>query len=97
MRKGGIISAIDDLNAHLKDSGETATEQAQTIANAFGGGRSSAAILTLSSQVDRLKTKFDAIGTSADGFNDKVAATQTTNLFKINAALSQMQATFIDL
>lgn len=74
-----------------------ATEKAQLLSEAFGGGRSSAAILTLTQQADRLKNKYDAIGASADTFNEKVQATHETNQYKLNAALAQMQTLLIDL
>jgi TP901 family phage tail tape measure protein len=97
MRSGGIVGAIDDLKAHLEASGKSATEQAAILSEAFGGGRSSAAILTLIQQSDRLKTKFDAIGVSAGTFKEKIDATRETNLFKMNAALTSMQSTLIDI
>lgn len=97
MRNGGIVPAMEDLNKHLKASGLSATQQAAVLSEAFGGGRTSAAILTLSQQVDRLKTKYDAIGASAGEFNDKVAATHETNMYKLNAAMAQVQSTMIDL
>ena len=97
MRSGGIVKAVDDLKEHLESSGKSATEQAAILSRAFGGGRSSAAILTLIEQSDRLKNKFDAIGASADTFQEKVNATHETNLFKYNEALAKIQATLIDL
>jgi TP901 family phage tail tape measure protein len=93
----GLVTAIEDLNTHLQASGETATEQAATLSAAFGGGRTSAAILTLTQQIDRLKNKYDEIGSSAGNFAAEVEATHETNLFKLNAALSSMQATLIDI
>lgn len=93
----GLVTAVDDLKAHLENSGKTATEQAAIMSNAFGGGRTSAAILTLVEQSDRLKTKFDQIGASADTFNEKVQATHDTNLYKLNAAMAAIQVTLIDL
>ena len=47
MRTKGLTFAIQDLEDHLAHSGLTATEQAQVIDHAFGGGRTSSAILTL--------------------------------------------------
>jgi TP901 family phage tail tape measure protein len=97
MRNNGLVAAIDDLNAHLRASGLTATQQAAVISEAFGGGRSSAAIETLLQQTERLRTKYQQIGAQADTFNEKVAATHETNLYKFNAALAQVQTTLIDL
>lgn len=61
----GLLVAIMDLKDHLKAAGLDATEQAAVIERAFGGGRTSAAIQTLMQESDRLKTKYDALGTSA--------------------------------
>lgn len=97
MRSNGLVAAVDMLKEHLISSGQTATEQAATLAHAFGGGRTSAAIMTLVEQSDRLKNKFDMIGESAGKFNKELEATHATNQFKLNAALAQMQATLIDL
>jgi TP901 family phage tail tape measure protein len=64
MRKpdGGIV-AIEDLNRHLKDSGKNATEQAQLVSKAFGGGRSSAGITLLLDEIGRLQSKYHQLGT----------------------------------
>ena len=97
MRNKGLVGAIDDLNEHLKASGQTATQQAATLSEAFGGGRTSAAILTLTQQSDRLKSKFDAIGESAGSFQEKIDATKQTNLFKMNEAMASMQSTMITI
>ena len=61
----GLLVAIMDLKDHLKAAGLNATEQAAVIERAFGGGRTSAAIQTLMIESDRLKSKYDALGTSA--------------------------------
>lgn len=97
MRNGGIVRAMEDLKSHLDATGFSASQQAEVLSKAFGGGRSDAAILTLLEQLDRLKMKYDAIGASAGTFAEKVAATHETNTFKLNAALAQMQVTLIDL
>jgi TP901 family phage tail tape measure protein len=66
MRKpDGLLAAVMDLKTHLEESGKTATEQNAIISQAFGGGRSSSAILTLIEESDRLKSKYGQIGTTA--------------------------------
>lgn len=66
MRKpDGLLVAVDDLKTHLEKSGKTASEQNAVISNAFGGGRSSSAILTLIGESDRLSSKYNQLGTSA--------------------------------
>jgi TP901 family phage tail tape measure protein len=97
MRSGGLVSAIDDLKSHLEKSGKSATEQARVLSDAFGGGRSSAAIMTLVEQSDRLATKFTAIGQQAGEFGDKVGATQETAAYKFHAAWAKVQADLVEL
>lgn len=61
----GLLVAVDDLKTHLEKSGKTAVEQNQIIEHAFGGGRTSGAIMTLIEESDRLKSKYDQLGTAA--------------------------------
>lgn len=66
MRKpNGLTTAIADLRKHLDDSGKSAVAQNQILSQAFGGGRSSAAILAMVQNVDQLRKNFDAIGKNA--------------------------------
>lgn len=66
MRKpDGLLVAVDDLKTHLEKSGKTASQQNAIISQAFGGGRSSSAILTLIEESDRLSSKYTQLGTSA--------------------------------
>jgi TP901 family phage tail tape measure protein len=62
---GGLLGAVMDLKAHLEASGKTASEQNAIIMKAFGGGRTSSAILTLLEESDRLKSKYGQLGDSA--------------------------------
>ena len=97
MRNGGLVSAIQDLKTHLEDSGKTAVQQAQIMSDAFGGGRSSAAIMTLVQQVDRLGSKYTQIGDQSGQFADKVAATQETAAYRFHNAWAKVQADLIQL
>jgi TP901 family phage tail tape measure protein len=77
MRNGGLLKALQDLQKHLKDSGESASQQQVTLARAFGGGQESATILTLIQQMDRLKSKYTDIAEGAGKFGsawDKTSA-----------------------
>jgi TP901 family phage tail tape measure protein len=66
MRKpDGLLAAVMDLKTHLEESGKTASQQNAIISQAFGGGRSSSAILTLLEESDRLKSKYAGLGTAA--------------------------------
>jgi TP901 family phage tail tape measure protein len=68
MRKpNGLLVAVQDLKKHLgalkTDAEKVAAEK--TLENAFGGGKTSGAILTLIDETDRLKSKYEAMGTGA--------------------------------
>lgn len=83
MRKpDGLLIAVMDLKTHLEESGKTASQQNAIISQAFGGGRSSSAILTLLEESDRLKDKYGQIGTAA------------TRAAKQNEAWAQQQKQF---
>lgn len=58
----GLLAAVMDLKTHLEASGKSAVEQNQIIEHAFGGGKSSSAILTLIEESDRLKSKYGQLG-----------------------------------
>jgi TP901 family phage tail tape measure protein len=60
----GLLVAVMDLKHHLEASGKTAAQQNQVIQKAFGGGRTSGAILTLLEETDRLKSKYHDLGSS---------------------------------
>lgn len=60
----GLLVAVKDLKAHLE--GLSPAAAAQVIEHAFGGGRTSGAILTLLEESDKLASKYDQLGTSAD-------------------------------
>lgn len=61
----GLLVATMDLKNSLKAAGLQGPEAAALIERAFGGGRTSAAIQTLLVQSDRLKSKYDELGTAA--------------------------------
>lgn len=65
MRKPhGLLVALTDLQAHLAASGKSAVQQNQVLEHAFGGGRTSGAILTLLAEMDRLRSKYAELGDS---------------------------------
>ena len=75
MRKpNGLITAIGDLKAHLEDPQYklSLSQQAQLLSHAFGGGRSSSAILSLINNFDVLKKKQDQVTTSLGKYDDAV-------------------------
>lgn len=70
----GLLVALQDLQSHLKSSGLTATEQTAVINRAFGGGRTSAGIQQLLSEMPRLEDKYNKLGTSATRLKQQQAA-----------------------
>lgn len=78
----GLLVAVQDLKDHLEASGKTATEQGQIIMEAFGGGRSSSTIMTLLSEFDRFKSKYQAITDGANNFGAAWEATQQNTQFQ---------------
>jgi len=60
----GLLVAMEDLKKHLEDSGLSAVEQTQVLEQAFGGGKTSGSILTMLEEIDKLRSKYDQLGTS---------------------------------
>ena len=92
MRNKGLLPALNDLEDHLTHSGMTATEQAQVISHAFGGGRTSSAILTLLGNLDTMQKSFDNIGSTANNFAADVAAAAETPAERWDKFKSGIQA-----
>lgn len=86
----GLVGAMQLLQDHLVGSGKDATEQAQILSEAFGGGRTAGAIMILLQQLDRLKTKEAEVADGAKKFPSAWEQTQKTlnvQLDKFHAAL----------
>ncbi|NUQ99554.1 MAG: phage tail tape measure protein [Streptomyces sp.] len=76
--KDGLIGAISLLKGHLDKSGMSAAQQSQTLSRAFGGGRSSAAILALVNNLDVLRLKQEQVNRSTGKFDDAVKMQRKT-------------------
>src|SRR5204863_2814532 len=76
--KQGLIGAVSLLKEHLDHSGMSAAEASQLLSRAFGGGRSSSAILTMLNNLDVLKQKQDQINHSIGRFPEAVRAQRRT-------------------
>lgn len=90
----GLLVAVMDLKTHLEKSGKTAVEQNQIIEHAFGGGRTSGAIMTLLEESDRLKSKYEQLGTSAGRAavtNEAWAKQQQQFSQQVHELVSQLQ------
>jgi TP901 family phage tail tape measure protein len=74
----GLIGAISLLKQHLDASGLSAAKQSILLSQAFGGGRSSSAILTLLNNLTVLKQKQDQVNSSTGKYGPAVAAQQKT-------------------
>lgn len=92
MRTQGLVPALQDLETHLRGAGLTATEQADVLARAFGGGRSSAAIMGLIENLDRVRQKEVQIAGTSDQFGEAWTATTQNLQFRIDQVRAGMQA-----
>lgn len=61
----GLLVAMEDLKTHLENSGKSAVEQGQIISKAFGGAKSASTIEALVGEIDKLQSKYAAMGTTA--------------------------------
>jgi hypothetical protein len=93
MRKpDGLLVALEDLKKHLEGAGLSAAEQGAVLTRAFGGGRSSAAILTLYNELDRLKSKYVDLGTGVQKFADDWNKTTQTTAFEAAQSKANIDA-----
>jgi TP901 family phage tail tape measure protein len=84
----GLYVALSDLKTHLEESGLSATASAAVISRAFGGGRTGAGIMLLIQNLERLHTKYDQVGGTANKFGPDFAKTQETLSFQAKQAES---------
>ncbi len=66
-KPNGLLVAVEDLKKHLGSLNTDAEKVAanKALSDAFGGGKTSGAIMTLIGETDRLQSKYAALGTSA--------------------------------
>ncbi len=80
MEKFGFTTGqVDKI---VKTLGPDATEQAFLISKAFGGGRSSSAVMTLLTEFDSFKDKYAAIDKQSKQFDENWSATTNNLNFK---------------
>ncbi len=98
MQKRGLIPAVQLLADNLGKAGDKA-KQAQLLSRAFGGGRSSAAIMTLVQNLGDLKDVYGEVGKSADkaAFNKKLAAAQETTANQLRMAWADVQQSLVKI
>jgi len=97
MREHGLIYALQDLETHLTRTGLSAEAQGEVIARSFGGGKSSATIITLLENLDRMRTKFQLITDGANSFGADWKAAQATAAVSFGKMLSSLEAMGIEL
>lgn len=74
----GLIGAISLLKEKLDKSGMSAVQQAALLSRAFGGGRSSSAILSMLNNLDVLKRKQEQVNKSLGKYGPAVQAQRKT-------------------
>lgn len=90
MKKFGFTA--DQTNKMMSSLGPNATEQAVVLARAFGGGRTSGAILTLLGQMDRFKDKYKVAGDGAKNFGKAWETTTKTAVFQSKSLHASVEA-----
>ena len=86
---GGISAAVQMLAQHMQKaglidaSGNVSTKGADMLSQAFGGGRSSSAIMTLVGSMGKLSDIQKQVNAGATGFGDAWAKTQEDAQFKL--------------
>jgi hypothetical protein len=92
-----VSQQTDLLNAFktsMEQNGTAAVKQHEVLEKAFGGGRTSGAILTLIEETTRLQTKYTELGTSASrasNMQDAWAQTQKTFNQQLHQVTAQVQ------
>ncbi len=82
MRQHGLLTALQDLKSHLEATGLSASKQSQVITAAFGGGRTSAGIITLLGSLDDLRNRTERIGRTAGNLGEAWKKTTETAAFQ---------------
>ena len=94
--KDGIIGAITLLSDHLKKSGLDATHQAALLSRAFGGGKSSSAILSMVNNLDVLEKKQIQVNSSMGKYGPAVAAQRKTVAAQLSLIKSNLDVFAIE-
>ena len=90
----GLVKALTLLRDHMQKI-QDPTKRLALIGDLFGGSRSAGTIALLFNNLDRVEMKYQQINKTAGHFNEDVAATQKTALFKLQAAWSSVQVAMI--
>ncbi|HEU5046071.1 MAG TPA: phage tail tape measure protein [Nocardioidaceae bacterium] len=90
-KKNGLVTAIGDLKSHLDASGLSASKQAALLSRAFGGGRSSTAILSLLNNYDVLEQKQKQVTRGASRFGGAVKSQLKTPQAQFKLLISTLE------
>ena len=93
----GILVALEDLKAHFRSAGVTASAQGAFISSAFGGGKSGSAIEALFNNLDKLKSKYAQVGDSVKKYGGDWSKTQDTLNFQLHQIEGQVEAVGIKI
>ncbi len=93
--KGNIIDALQLLQDHL--DGLSHTQIQQVLTAAFGGGRSSGAILSMLGNLDDMKKTMGDITANTDKVGESFRKMQEEPSVQLERVWSQMQAILIDM
>jgi TP901 family phage tail tape measure protein len=91
----GIIGAIRMLKAHLDASGLSATQSAALLSHAFGGGKSSSAILSMVNNLDVLEQKQAQVNSSMGKYGPAVEAQRKTAAAQLKIIESNLEVVAI--
>jgi len=83
---------VQQATALVGKLGPNAAQQGIILSKAFGGGRTSASILTLLGEMDKLKSKYPAITQGAKSFGSDWAKTTQTAVFQGKSLKASVEA-----
>lgn len=92
LRHQGLSAAIDELKAHLKDSGLNPGQQGEVITRAFGG-RQSTAVQLMIAQNGRLRASIQQVGDTSKHFGTDWAAYTHTFQYQLDKLGASAQVT----
>lgn len=95
LRSGGLVGAIGLLRDHLKDLSKV--EQSQVLSRAFGGGRSSAGIMSLVNNFDVLQKKEAQVTAGMAKFGTDVAKQVQTPQAQFHTLISELETLAVEL
>jgi TP901 family phage tail tape measure protein len=93
----GLVGTIGLLKEHLDASGLSLSKQAILLSHAFGGGRSSSAILTMINNYSVLKKKQDQVNDSLGKYGPAVEAQRKTAEAQLKMIESSLETMSIRL